>query len=126
MQDIDLIKVLNRRELVKLLGISERSLQRLEALGDCPPKTRLSEGRVGYRVSDVAAWLDARRETSTARAMIDFELENGRRGRLQDCGPAAMSDHQETLAQVVKRIDTSFDKIKQYNEKADQVLHLGR
>lgn len=71
MQDIDLIKVLNRRELVKLLGISERSLQRLEALGDCPPKTRLSEGRVGYRVSDVAAWLDARRETSTARAMID-------------------------------------------------------
>lgn len=31
-----------------------------------------------------------------------------------------MSDHQETLAQVVKRIDTSFDKIKQYNEKADQ------
>jgi hypothetical protein len=31
-----------------------------------------------------------------------------------------MSEHQETLAQVVKRIDTSFDKIKQYSEKADQ------
>ena len=31
-----------------------------------------------------------------------------------------MSDHQETLAQVVKRIDTSFDKIKQYSEKTDQ------
>ena len=31
-----------------------------------------------------------------------------------------MSDHQETLAQVVKRIDTSFDKLKQYSEKADQ------
>ena len=28
-----------------------------------------------------------------------------------------MSDHQETLAQVVKRIEVSFDKIKQYSEK---------
>jgi predicted DNA-binding transcriptional regulator AlpA len=70
-EDIEAIKVLNRREAVKHLGISERSFQRLEALGDGPPKTRLSEGRVGYRVSDVAAWLDARRETSTARELID-------------------------------------------------------
>ena len=31
-----------------------------------------------------------------------------------------MSEHQETLAQVVERIETSFDKIKQYREKADQ------
>jgi hypothetical protein len=31
-----------------------------------------------------------------------------------------MSDHQETLAQVVKRIELSFDKIKQYSEKTDQ------
>jgi hypothetical protein len=31
-----------------------------------------------------------------------------------------MSDHQETLAQVVKRIEVSFDKIKQYSEKTDQ------
>jgi predicted DNA-binding transcriptional regulator AlpA len=69
--DIDAIKVLNRREAVKHLGISERSFQRLEALGDGPPKTRLSKGRVGYRVSDIAVWLDARRETSTARELID-------------------------------------------------------
>jgi hypothetical protein len=31
-----------------------------------------------------------------------------------------MSDHQETLAQVVKRIEVSFDKIKTYGEKVDQ------
>jgi hypothetical protein len=31
-----------------------------------------------------------------------------------------MSDHQETLAQVVKRIEVSFDKVKQYSEKTDQ------
>ena len=61
MQDIEAIRVLNRREAVKHLGISERSFQRLEALGDAPPKTRLSEGRIGYRVCDLAKWLDARR-----------------------------------------------------------------
>jgi hypothetical protein len=31
-----------------------------------------------------------------------------------------MSEHQKTFAHVVKRIDTSFDKINQYSEKADQ------
>jgi hypothetical protein len=31
-----------------------------------------------------------------------------------------MSDHRETLAQVVKRIEVSFDKIKSYGEKVDQ------
>ena len=31
-----------------------------------------------------------------------------------------MSEHQETLTQVVKRIEASFDKIKHYGEKADQ------
>ena len=71
MEDIDAIKVLNRREAVKHLGVSERSFQRLEALGDAPPKTRLSEGRVGYRVSDIIAWLDARREVQSARELID-------------------------------------------------------
>jgi predicted DNA-binding transcriptional regulator AlpA len=68
---IDAIKVLNRREAVKHLGISERSFQRLEARGDGTPKTRLSEGRVGYRVRDIAAWLDARREAATVRELID-------------------------------------------------------
>jgi predicted DNA-binding transcriptional regulator AlpA len=70
-QDIVAIKVLNRRDAIKHLGISERNFQRLEARGEGPPKTRLSEGRVGYRVSDIAAWLDVRRETSTARELID-------------------------------------------------------
>ena len=37
-----------------------------------------------------------------------------------------MSDHQETLAQVVERIEASFDKIKALQEKARPVPHLGR
>ena len=62
MNAIEAVRVLNRREVIAQLGLSERTFQRLEATGEGPPKTRLSEGRVGYRVCEVAAWLDARRE----------------------------------------------------------------
>jgi predicted DNA-binding transcriptional regulator AlpA len=60
----DLIKVLTRREAIEAVGVSEKTWERLEALGDIPTKTRLSQGRVGFRVVDIAAWLDARRETA--------------------------------------------------------------
>jgi len=62
--DTDLIKVLTRRETIEAVGVSEKTWERLEALGDIPTKTRLSQGRVGFRVVDIAAWLDARRETA--------------------------------------------------------------
>jgi predicted DNA-binding transcriptional regulator AlpA len=69
---IEAVKVLNRRDAIAQLGLSERTFQRLEATGDGPPRTRLSEGRVGYRVCDISAWLDARREAQpTARDMVD-------------------------------------------------------
>ena len=67
----DLVRVLSEPEAVEALGLSRRTWDRLKALGDVPAKTRLSEGRIGYRVSDIAAWLDARRDTSTARELID-------------------------------------------------------
>ena len=42
-----------------------------KALGEAPPKTRLSPNRIGYRAPDIAAWLDARREVQSARELID-------------------------------------------------------
>jgi predicted DNA-binding transcriptional regulator AlpA len=36
--------------------------------GDVPPKTQLSERRVGYRVCDVEEWLDKRRRQVTEEA----------------------------------------------------------
>ena len=71
MNATEAVKVLNRRDAIAQLGLSERTFQRLEANGDGPPKTRLSEGRVGYRVSDIIAWLDARREVQSARELIN-------------------------------------------------------
>jgi predicted DNA-binding transcriptional regulator AlpA len=55
------IRVLSEPETAQALGLSQRTFDRLKAVGDVPAKTRLSEGRVGYRVCDIAAWLDARR-----------------------------------------------------------------
>jgi predicted DNA-binding transcriptional regulator AlpA len=67
----DELKVYTKKETQKLIGLSGRTWDRLEALGETPPKTRLSTNRIGYRACDIAVWLDARRETSTTRAMID-------------------------------------------------------
>jgi predicted DNA-binding transcriptional regulator AlpA len=58
----DLVRVLDTSETIDALGVSRRTWERLVALGDTPAKTRLSEGRIGYRVCDIAEWLDRRRE----------------------------------------------------------------
>jgi predicted DNA-binding transcriptional regulator AlpA len=57
----DLVRVLSEPEAVEALGLSRRTWDRLKSLGDVPAKTRLSEGRIGYRVCDLAAWLDVRK-----------------------------------------------------------------
>jgi predicted DNA-binding transcriptional regulator AlpA len=62
--DLDSIRVLTRPETIKVLGLSDRTFDRLEAEGDVPTKTRLSTGRIGYRVADIKEWLDRRREGS--------------------------------------------------------------
>jgi predicted DNA-binding transcriptional regulator AlpA len=63
---LDLIRVLSEPETIRAVGLSDRTWDRLKSIGDTPPKTRLSEGRIGYRVSDIKTWLDNRRETEGA------------------------------------------------------------
>jgi predicted DNA-binding transcriptional regulator AlpA len=58
----DELKVYTKREVQKLIGLSGRTWDRLEARGETPPKTRLSTNRIGYRASDIRQWLEARRE----------------------------------------------------------------
>ena len=66
--NLDAVRVLSERETIRVANLSERTWDRLKAIGDVPPKTRLSPGRVGYRVSDIKMWLDARRERLTREA----------------------------------------------------------
>ena len=67
----NLLKVLTRRETVQLVGLSEKTWERLEAHGDIPIKTRLSEGRVGFRLDHIKEWLDARQEGGNWRPVRD-------------------------------------------------------
>jgi predicted DNA-binding transcriptional regulator AlpA len=60
-EDIYSIQVLNRREVIKAIGVNERTFDRMESVGDAPPKTQISARRIGYRAADVQRWLDARR-----------------------------------------------------------------
>jgi predicted DNA-binding transcriptional regulator AlpA len=54
----ELLRVLSRRETIELVGVSEKTWERLEAAGDTP--TQLSQGRVGHRLDHIKQWLDAR------------------------------------------------------------------
>ena len=62
--DLDVIRVLSRPETLKMVGLSDRTWDRLEARGETPPKTRISTNRIGYRVADIVRWLDQRRENA--------------------------------------------------------------
>jgi predicted DNA-binding transcriptional regulator AlpA len=58
------IRVLTETELCRTLGISNKTFERMRYRGDIPPKTQLSDRRVGYRVCDVEEWLDRRRQST--------------------------------------------------------------
>jgi predicted DNA-binding transcriptional regulator AlpA len=59
------VRVLTRRETIKCIGVDERTFDRLEAAGDAPPKTQLSKRRIGYRLTDIDTWLNARRRVAS-------------------------------------------------------------
>jgi predicted DNA-binding transcriptional regulator AlpA len=63
--DFESVRVVSKRKAAELADVSERTWDRLEAKGDVPAKTRLSDNRIGYRVVDIKEWLDARREADT-------------------------------------------------------------
>jgi predicted DNA-binding transcriptional regulator AlpA len=53
-------RVLTRQQISEMLGISLRTFARLEYAGEMPARIKLSERRVGYRLSAIKAWIDAR------------------------------------------------------------------
>jgi predicted DNA-binding transcriptional regulator AlpA len=61
----DLVRVVDEPTAIMLAGLSPRTWDRLRAKGDIPPITKLSERRIGFRLIDLKAWLDARRVTSS-------------------------------------------------------------
>ncbi len=69
-KDVIMERIVRPKECVKIVGFCDVHLQRLEKLGQFPPRFKLAEdsglyGAVGWRYSDIMAWIEAR--ASTAR-----------------------------------------------------------
>ena len=60
-EDLESVRIISRADAIKLTNISSRTWDRMERAGMLPPKTQISERRIGYRLIDLKAWLDARR-----------------------------------------------------------------
>ena len=55
-------RILSTKQLSQLINLSESTLWRMRQRGQLPQPIRVSPGRVGWRESDIVAWL-ATRET---------------------------------------------------------------
>src|SRR5690242_3563725 len=57
-QRIEPIELLTEAETAEVLRISQRHLQRLNELGEGPPRTRLGERRIAYPRAGLIAWIN--------------------------------------------------------------------
>jgi len=56
-------RIIRPRELAERIGLSLATIWRLRRRGDLPEPIRLSPGCVGWRTSDIDAWLANRAES---------------------------------------------------------------
>jgi predicted DNA-binding transcriptional regulator AlpA len=61
---LEKLKVVKDPQMPDLLGVSDRTWERMKERGDHPPKIQISERRIGYRVGDIGEWLDAKRRVA--------------------------------------------------------------
>ena len=54
------LRILSPRQISDVLGLSLCTLWRMRRRGELPDPIRISAGRVGWRESDVLAWLKQR------------------------------------------------------------------
>lgn len=57
-------KILRRKQLLDIVGISYTTLWRLEKAGDFPARVRLGYGSVGWHLDEVEEWLKGRERLS--------------------------------------------------------------
>lgn len=62
----ELPRIITKRELRQMVPYTPQHILRLEKLGRFPKRIRFGERRVGWLLSDVEAWIAARRSVSAA------------------------------------------------------------
>ena len=65
---IDLPVIINKKQLALIVPYSPQHILRLEKLGKFPKRIKIGERRVGWRLSDVEAWLAERMRVTAAAA----------------------------------------------------------
>ena len=58
-------KVLRRRQMLELIGLSNTTQWRLEKAGDFPARIKLGKGSVGWHLNEVEEWLKGRERVSS-------------------------------------------------------------
>lgn len=61
-------RLLNRAEVHTMFGLTQRFLEVSAVRGNGPPMVKIGRS-VRYRVSDLRAWIEARRVNSTSQAV---------------------------------------------------------
>ena len=54
------VRVLRKADVRRLVGLSDRTIDRLEARGEFPRRFRLTAQLVGWRSGDVEEWIEQR------------------------------------------------------------------
>lgn len=57
---MELDRIVRMRELVSMLGISRSLIYRLISLNQFPAQVKLSERTVGWRLSTIEKWIEAK------------------------------------------------------------------
>lgn len=62
----DIARILRKKEVLLMVPYSAQHLLRLEKQGKFPKRIRIGERRVGWRLSEIEAWLEERSRISNA------------------------------------------------------------
>jgi predicted DNA-binding transcriptional regulator AlpA len=56
-------RIRSRKQVAEQLGISTRTLDRLQERGELPPRVKISNRLVGYRASEIERYLQSRTQS---------------------------------------------------------------
>lgn len=65
---VDLPVIINRKQLALIVPFSSQHVLRLEKMGKFPKRIKIGERRVGWRLSEIEAWLVERMRVTTNAA----------------------------------------------------------
>ncbi|GGH18126.1 transcriptional regulator, AlpA family [Cribrihabitans marinus] len=60
MTELSNLKILRRRDIELIIGLSRSTIYKMIADGDFPQPIKIGARAVGWRESDVSEWLDSR------------------------------------------------------------------